>query len=227
MGGVKAEASKLEQIYDVNETSVFVDFEKIEDNYKIFLPSRQFVPLPGISTYVHNNVCFTSISIDSPVKIVQFSLMKWIGELLSDDKISPCIQDGKNGAWAINPDRTVNLIVALVSDSSLTDTEQIIASHNGMTNSRIRAVNALIVTIPQDAIVTNEDGVQWIEEVSPPPIEELDQSRSSVGDDTLQVASYTLNISDVHVLVYDRDNSDSEREGNHRLKNPRCTGICL
>ena len=125
--------------------------------------------------YVHNNAWFVSMpSSGVAIEEVTSYSVRWIGEILPEDKISPYIQENNFGDWAINPNGTVNLIVEFFRDVSLDDAEQIVESHGGMTNSRIRSINALVVTIPPDAIpeLANEDSVQWIEEVPPPPIEE-------------------------------------------------------
>ena len=214
--GVKAAASKLEQTYSINETSaIIVELEEVEDEYTIFVSSRQFVPSPGISpsaeanitssplervhvlvqlyhipnaterhalenagvkllTYVHNYAWFASIPSGSVKGVIATAPTRWIGEILPTDKMSPSLQNGEIGDWAINPDGTVNLIVEFFSDVSLDDAEPVVERHGGVTNSRIKSINALVVTISQDAIanLANEDGVQWIEEVPPPPVDE-------------------------------------------------------
>ncbi|MCK4528463.1 hypothetical protein KAW18_13910 [candidate division WOR-3 bacterium] len=208
--GVKAAASKLEQTYGINETSVIVELEKVEDGYKIFLPSRQFVPSPGISpsteanitssslervhvfvqfyhipntterenlenasvkllAYIHNNAWFASISSDSPAKILQFSFMRWIGEILPEDKISPHILEEGVGSWAVNPDGTVNLLVSVFEDVPTDKTKQIISKYGSVVEEPVMS-NIWTVTIPNESILdlASEDAVQWIEEVMPP-----------------------------------------------------------
>ena len=68
--GVKAAASKLEQTYGINETSVIAELEKDEDGYKIFLASRQFVPSPGISARVEANI--TTSPLERVHVLIQF-----------------------------------------------------------------------------------------------------------------------------------------------------------
>ena len=68
--GVKAAASKLEQIHGINETSVVAELEKVGDGYKIFLASRQFVPSPGISPNAEANI--TSSSLERVHVLIQF-----------------------------------------------------------------------------------------------------------------------------------------------------------
>jgi len=208
--GVKAAASKLEQMCGINGTSVIAELEKVEDGYKIFLPSRQFVPSPGISpsteanittsplervhilvqfyhipnaterenienagvkllTYVHNNAWFASICSDSPAKILQFSSARWIGEILPEDKMSPRIQDGKIGEWAINPDGSVNIVVKFFDDVSADDARSILRRYNSTVEGP-GMLNDWTATVTSDAIreLGSEDGVQWMEEVPPP-----------------------------------------------------------
>ena len=127
-----------------------------------------------LCSYVHNNAYFASIPTKYLTDIYNLSFVRWIGEILPEDKISRYIRNGTIGDWAINPNGTVNLIVEFFKDVSLDDAERIIERYGGVTNSRIRSINALVVTIPQDAIheLANEDCVQWIEGVPPPPIAE-------------------------------------------------------
>ena len=208
--GMKAGTSKLGQTYNINETSVIAELEKVGDDYRIFLSSRQFVPSTGISpsteanitssslervhvliqfyrtpnaterenlenagvelvTYVHNNAWFASICSDSPAKILQFSSVRWVGEILPADKISPRIQDGKIGEWAINPDGSVNIVVKLFDDVSADDAKSILGRYSSTVEGP-GMLNDWTITITSEAIweLANEDGVQWIEEVSPP-----------------------------------------------------------
>ena len=128
----------------------------------------------NLLTYVHNYAWFASIPSASVTKVITTSPTRWIGEILPEDKISPYIQENNFGDWAINPDGTVNLIVEFFSDVSLDNAEHIIESHDGVANSRVKSINALVVAIPQDVLteLANEDGVQWIGQVSPLPVEE-------------------------------------------------------
>ena len=183
-----------------------------EDDYKIFLSSREFVPSPGISpsteakittsplervhvliqfyhvpnaaereklenasvkllTYIPNNAWFASISKDSPAKILQFPFVRWIGEILPEDKISPIIRENKIPPEAINPDGTVNLTIMFFKDVSLDDAAQVISKHGGKVKGRSLITNDLVVIVPMEKIsaIANEDFVQWIDTVPGPP----------------------------------------------------------
>jgi len=150
---------------------VLLQFYHIPNNDERYELSNLNVTL---CSYVHNNAYFASIPTKYLTDIYNLSFVRWIGEILPEDKISRYIRNGTIGDWAINPNGTVNLIVEFFKDVSLDDAERIIERYDGVTNSRVRSINALVVTIPQDAIheLANEDSVQWIEEVTPPPIAE-------------------------------------------------------
>ena len=244
--GVKAGALKLGQTYGINETSIIAELEKVEDDYKIFLPSRQFVPSPGISpstqkkittsplervhvliqfyhipnatereklenasvellTYVHNNAWFASISRDSPAKILQFSFVRWIGEILPEDKISPIIRENRIPPEAVNPDGTVNLSIMFFKDVSLDDASQVISKHGGIVQGMAPITNALVVTVPIEKIsaIANEDSVQWIDIVQGPPIKFNDGSRAVIGVNTVQAPPYNLDGTGVVVGEWD------------------------
>ncbi|OQX56761.1 hypothetical protein B5M50_06990 [candidate division KSB1 bacterium 4484_219] len=75
--------------------------------------------------YVHNNAWFVSMpSSGVAIEEVTSYSVRWIGEILPEDKISPYIQENNFGDWAINPNGTVNLIVEFFRDVSLDDAEQ-------------------------------------------------------------------------------------------------------
>jgi len=202
----KITTSSLERVH------VLMQFQHIPD-----AAERKALEEAGVEllAYVHNNAWFVSMPSSGVVlEKATSSSTRWVGEILPEDKISPYIQENNFGDWAINPDGTVNLIVEFFGDVPLDDAEQIIERHDGVTNSRIRSINALVVTIPQAVIIelANEDGVQWIEQVSPPLVDELDQSRPLVGGDTIQAAPYNLNGYNVQVLVYDGGNVDNTHD---------------
>src|SRR5574341_417551 len=129
-------------------------------------------------TYIPNNAWFASIPKDSLTRVLHLPFVRWIGEILPEDKTSPSIKENKFGTWAVNPDESVNLIVEFFSDISLDKGEKVIKSYKGVVNSRVTSINALVVAVPLDAIskLANEDGVQLIDIVSPPPIAESNKS---------------------------------------------------
>ena len=129
-------------------------------------------------TYVPNNAWFASISRDSPAKILQFPFVRWIGEILPEDKISPIIRENRIPPEAINPDGTVNLSIMFFKDVSLDDASQVISKHGGIVQGMAPITNALVVTVPMEKIsaIANEDSVQWIDIVPGPPIKFNDGS---------------------------------------------------
>ena len=154
-------ASPLERVH------VLMQFQHIPDTKERGDLEEAAVKLLA---YVHNNAWFASIPSGSVEEVIVIYPTRWIGEILPNDKISLSLQNGKIGDWAINPDGTVNLIVEFFSDVSLDDAEPVVERHGGVTNSRIKSINALVVAMPQNAVteLSKDDGVQWIEQVSPP-----------------------------------------------------------
>ena len=128
--------------------------------------------------YIHNNAYFASIPTRYLTEISDLSFIRWVGDILPDDKISPDIREGKIGDWAINEDGTVSLRILFFKDVSLDDAEQMIGSYDGTVKGKAELINALVVAIPQDAIMelAKEDSVHWIEEVSPPPTTDRNQN---------------------------------------------------
>jgi len=130
----------------------------------------------SLDDYIHNKAYFASVPAnkDDIEKIVNLSFVRWIGDILSEDKISKYTREGQIDEWAINENGTINLIVWFFRDVSLDDAEQIIKNHEGIVNDRIKSINALVVAISQDAMteMVNEDCVQFIEQVPPSPINE-------------------------------------------------------
>jgi hypothetical protein len=218
--GVKAAASKLEQTYSINETSVIiVELENLEDEYTIFVSSRQFGPSPGISpsaeanitssplervhvlvqlyhipnaterhalenagvnllTYVHNYAWFASIPRDNLAAVMNLNLVRWVGVILSEDKISLIIRESRIPPEAINADGTVNLSIMFFKDVTLDDASQVISGHAGIVAGRAPITNALVVIVQTESIsaIANEDSVQWIDILPGPPIELNDGS---------------------------------------------------
>ena len=98
--------------------------------------------------------------------------MRWIGEILPEDKMSSIIQENRIPSKAINPDGTVNLTIMFFKDVSLDDAVQIISKHGGIVQSRVPITNDLVVIVPTEKIsaIANEDSVQWIDIVPGSPI---------------------------------------------------------
>jgi len=122
--------------------------------------------------YLPNNAWFASIPPEDVTGIAALQEVRWVGEILPEDKMSPRIRNNKFGDWSLNPDGTVSLIVQFFRDVSLDDAVIIIEKYNGTVDGRIFSINALDVTVLKENItaLAGEDYVQWIEEIPPPSV---------------------------------------------------------
>lgn len=121
--------------------------------------------------YIHNNAYFASVPTRNLTGISNLSFIRWIGNILPEDKISSYIREGKIGDWAINEDGTVNVIVKFFRNISPEDAKNIIKKHKGTAKGEVGMLNDVTVSISKDRIteLAKEDDVQWIEQVPPPP----------------------------------------------------------
>jgi len=133
--------------------------------------------------YVPNNAWFVSMPSSGVAieKVTSYSV-RWIGEILPEDKISPIIRENRIPPEAVNPDGTVNLSIMFFKDVSLDDASQVISKHGGIVQGMAPITNALVVTVPIEKIsaIANEDSVQWIDIVQGPPIKFNDGSKDGL-----------------------------------------------
>ena len=150
---------------------VLLQFYHIPGNDERSKLSNLNVTLCG---YIHNNAYFASVPAGYLTEICNLSFVRWIGEILPDDKISPIIRESRIPPEDINPDGTVNLSIMFFKDVSLDDASQIISDYGGIVKGRAPITNALVVIVPKESISTiaNEDSVHWIDIVPGPPITE-------------------------------------------------------
>jgi len=147
---------------------VLLQFYHIPNNDERYELSNLNVTL---CSYVHNNAYFASIPTKYLTDIYNLSFVRWIGEILPEDKISRYIRENKIPPEAINPDGTVNLTIMFFKDVSLDDAAQVISKHGGKVKGRSLITNDLVVIVPMEKIsaIANEDFVQWIDTVPGPP----------------------------------------------------------
>ncbi|HID19449.1 MAG TPA: hypothetical protein EYP28_00690 [Methanophagales archaeon] len=112
---------------------------------------------------------------------------------MPEDKISPYIRKYGVGEWAKNPDGTVNLTILFFKDISLDEAEQAISNY-GKVIGKSALINGLIVAVPENSLenIAQEEIVQWINQVPPPPKTCNDGSRAAISVDTVQAPPYNL-----------------------------------
>ncbi len=162
--------------------------------------------------YVPDYTWIASIRADDLVSAVQLPGVTWLGPLEPGDKLDPAIVRNQWGPYNLAPDGTAAVNVALHADVSLDAGRLVVASHGGRITGEVTGINVLVVEMPRAAIETlaSEDIVQWIEPVAPPLVETNDGSRQQIGVTAVQASPYSLDGTDVDVLIY-----DSGQAGDH------------
>ncbi|KYK25716.1 hypothetical protein AYK26_01735 [Euryarchaeota archaeon SM23-78] len=156
-------------------------------------------------TYIPHNGWFVSISNRDIVNKFDQLNIKSIHNILPDDKLSPSIKNDKMGAWSINNDGDVIVLVKFFKDVSLEDARHIIKKLGYKIYDEINTVNVLTVALPQEEIylLAKKDSIQWIEEILPPSEDTLDQSTEKIGVDVIQTNPYNLDGTNVFILQYE------------------------
>ncbi|NQE45493.1 Subtilisin-like serine protease [ANME-1 cluster archaeon GoMg2] len=164
-------------------------------------------------TYVPNNAWFADIPCDAASDIIAQPNVRWIGNILPDDKVSPHIRDYGVGSWAVNPDGTVNLLVTFFGDVSADEAKQVIVKYgSAVAEPSPWGGNVWTVSVPEDSYtilsLASEDAVEWIESVPPPKTINNDGSREALKVNTVQAAPYNLNGSGVVIAEWDEGWAD-------------------
>ena len=157
-----------------------------------------------LQTYVPKNAWFADIDTDSVSEIGTLKNVRWIGNILPEDKIAPHIRETGVGSWAVNPDGSVNLLVTFFDDVSADEARQVIDRYGNVTEAPMMS-NFWSVTISESDIsnLAGEDAVHWIQEVAPPLTVHNDGSRAAICANAAQAPPYSLNGSGVVIGEWD------------------------
>ncbi|HUU84910.1 MAG TPA: S8 family serine peptidase, partial [Phycisphaerae bacterium] len=126
-------------------------------------------------------------------------------------KLDPRILAGEVPAYAVvaeavSGDRVVGVYVLFHGDVSLfADAVDAVERHGGVVRDDLRAINGLVVELPEGNVeaLADEDVVQWIEWPLPRMSEVNNSNRVVTEADTAQAPPYSLDGTGVTVLVYD------------------------
>jgi hypothetical protein len=163
------ECSLLNKLRGFGNIHVIIQFHKIPS-----MQEKVELEKNGVSllNYIHNNAYFASVpSSEGKLRdIVNMSHIRWIGDILPEDKISEYIRKGQIGDWAIDEEGNIILRVKFFEDVS-PSSAKFIAKKYGNVESGIELLNYITVSVPREKInqLAKEDEVQWIGLVSPPP----------------------------------------------------------
>lgn len=115
--------------------------------------------------YIPDNAWLALVSGRVDLGSPSFSLVRWAGPLLPEDKIAPALRSNGVGSWAIEPDGQVNLQLVFFKDVSASAAEQLIERHQGQVMQSGNG-SSYVVRFRDASIIEQlgaEDSVQWID----------------------------------------------------------------
>jgi len=117
------------------------------------------------------------------------TLVRWLGPILTTDKIDPEVQAGQFEPWADNGDGTVKLLVHFHADVTSADAQAVLSKYTAIAS--VYDTHSWAIVLAKTAIDTlaQEDAVQWIEQGPVPFLPENDSTRGELGVDTVQAAN--------------------------------------
>ncbi len=162
--------------------------------------------------YVPENTWLASLDLGRLGELSQHPGVVWIGDYLPSFRVDPALQELADARLA---EDTIEAILRLFPDSTLTTLlAQVRARSIDITINEHAGIGPVyrVTFAPSDLQrLAALDSVQSLEQVPPPPVKMLDQSRPLVGGDTLHDFPYDLRGAGQVVLVYDGGAAD----GNH------------
>jgi hypothetical protein len=208
--GIRPETE--EALASRGEDALAQDREKIHTILQLddipTLEEREWLRRQGIEllTYIPNYAWLAAIPAADPARVVDVPGVRWVGDLTVQDKLQAELYARELGAWSYDPETgSVALLVQFYRDVDLDRGSALVQAHGGEVIDRVPSINTLLVYLAEDEIVAlaAEDAVEWIEEPLPVLEPINDANRARVGADTLQNVPYSLDGTDVDVLVYD------------------------
>lgn len=121
--------------------------------------------------YIPNNAWFASVPRNLHIPDVAVSVIRWLGPILPQDRMSRDLWEGEIGDWALLERDRVALEISFFKDVRLQDGEQLVCKYNGVVINSTDLSNKLQVEMPRGAIpfLATEDIVRWIDTPPPPP----------------------------------------------------------
>ena len=203
---------------------ILVQFTELPDQQ-----ARKHLAAMGVQTlsYVNGNAFYASLHGSGILGFATaegradrtLSLVRWIGEIESADRVAPEVLKGEFGAWAINPDSSVNVRVVFFED--VDSVAQVAALKKYADRFKPHSSHIWQVEITRDRLRTliDDNAVQWIEQ-EPPPYEGVnDVSRNVIGVNNVQNLNTSTGVyggfsgDGIQVMVRD-DGIDMDGVGN-------------
>ncbi|MCD4737580.1 MAG: S8 family serine peptidase, partial [Bacteroidales bacterium] len=164
----------------------------------------------NLLSYIPNNAWFASIPQGLSMNDPEFSSVRWIGEVLPEDKLSSSVASKKFYKRALNIDGTIKLSVTFYSDVQTQEANNVLSNYTSIISGPDMS-NTYAIALPEDKIMNlaSEDIIQWINQVSPPDREHNDGARAATSVDIVQAIPYNLNGTNVDVGIWDGGAIDS------------------
>jgi len=202
--------------YISSKSHILIQFNKTPDKQiREYLNDNDI----NLLSYIPNNAWYVSIPHNKLNNLSTKSFIHSIDLIQPNDKVSPYIREGKFFSWAFDDHNRMLLIVKFFDDIQLRYGEEIITGYNGVVYNKLESINSLVARVNINTIyqLSNEDEIQWVEQIPPLPEDELDQSTSLIGVNVLQNSPYELDGSNINVLIYDSGEVQSHTDFNGRL----------
>ena len=169
--------------------------------------------------YIPNLVFMAKLHRSIDKDLIQDHNIRWIGNIEPSDKLSPDLTQYGIGQWARRSDNRVQFVVVLHADEDLqTWADNFQSQLKAEIIGLAPIVNAIDLIIPEPAMyqILDLDAVVWLQQASPPPMEDNNSCRQNTGAEVLQEAPYNLDGTGVRVAEWDGglvDNSHSDLVG--------------
>ena len=214
-GEIATDAAKVEKIDQmrrgVKRIHGLIQLHHIPDKKE-----KKMIEKSGIVLldYIPENSWLVSISGEALIVKESMSYIRWIGPIEPGDKISPGLKERVEAPWARWPDGQILLRVTYFKDVTV---EEVKATLEILGVTILRDEPDLhyfeiAVEVGKMMKISQEDMVQWIEEVPPPPVPHNDGSRSNTGASIVQNVPYNLSGAGVDVGQWDVGDVDGTHD---------------
>jgi len=122
--------------------------------------------------YIPSNAWFASVPCSIADDDPALTVIRWLGPILPEDKLSVDLLKGSIGTWALREGNRVAVEVAFFDDVDLNVGIETIKAYDAVVVGETSLSNKITIEVPRDSILelATEDSVRWIDLVPPPPV---------------------------------------------------------
>ena len=154
--------------------------------------------------YIPNKTWYAVLECDFDLNAGARELVRWMGAIETDDKISDHVKNGDHGPWCEGPNGTFAFVLFFHTDTPMADADAVARAHGAEPFGSIESQHALYVLAGMEAVesIASEDSLLWIDFVSPPFGPLNDDSRTIIHSGGAEGA-YGITGQDVDIFIYD------------------------